>query len=219
MPVLQGRLKGKRWIAGSHTHGCWLGSYEYDKQLLFERTIADGDIVFDIGANAGFYSLLASVLVGPQGAVYAFEPLPKNLVYLKEHLRLNQIENVNIIEAAVSDFSGVASFDSTPGSAMGHLAITGKLQVKTVKLDDLFAGRQIPLPTCLKIDIEGGELHALKGATSMLAEARPQIFLATHGKEMHRQCCELLHSLNYDLATIGVESLEEADEVHASPRT
>ena len=69
MPILQGRLKGKKWIVGSSNHGCWLGSYEYEKRLVFEKTVTKGSIVFDIGAHVGFYTLLASVLVGPGGRV------------------------------------------------------------------------------------------------------------------------------------------------------
>ena len=60
MPVLQGPLRGYWWITGSSNHGCWLGSYEYDKQRLFARMIRAGDVVFDIGANVGFYTLLAA---------------------------------------------------------------------------------------------------------------------------------------------------------------
>ena len=92
MPIMQGRLKGKKWIVGSSVHGCWLGSYEFDKQLLFERTITQGSIVFDLGGNVGFYTLLASELVGPDGKVFVFEPVPRNLYYLKEHLRLNHVK-------------------------------------------------------------------------------------------------------------------------------
>lgn len=64
VPVLQGSLRGRKWIVGSSNHGCWLGSYEWKKQRLFTRTVSSGDVVFDIGAHVGFYTLLASVLVG-----------------------------------------------------------------------------------------------------------------------------------------------------------
>src|SRR5205814_4993018 len=49
--VRGGCLKGKKWIVGSHTHGCWLGSYEREKQILFATRVTKGDVVFDIGAN------------------------------------------------------------------------------------------------------------------------------------------------------------------------
>ena len=66
MRILQGHLRGKKWIAGSGNHGYWLGSYEYQKQRIFSEEIRPGDVVYDLGANVGFYSLLASFLVGPK---------------------------------------------------------------------------------------------------------------------------------------------------------
>ena len=55
--ILQGRLKGKKWIKGSGVNGYWLGTYELEKQKMFEKNIKRGDVVFDIGANVGIYSL------------------------------------------------------------------------------------------------------------------------------------------------------------------
>ncbi len=93
MRILQGHLRGKKWIAGSGNHGYWLGSYEYQKQKIFSEEIRPGDVVYDLGANVGFYSLLASFLVGPKGRVYSFEPLPSNLEFLRNHLALNKVSN------------------------------------------------------------------------------------------------------------------------------
>ena len=71
LPILQGKLRGEKWIVGSSNHGCWLGSYEYKQRILFEKTIIRGSVIFDIGAHVGFYTLLASKLVGPKGKVFA----------------------------------------------------------------------------------------------------------------------------------------------------
>jgi hypothetical protein len=122
LPILQGRLKGKKWIVGSSVHGCWLGSYEFDKQRLFEQTVTRGSVVFDIGAHVGFYTLLSSVLVGTVGKVFAFEPVPRNLHYLYEHLRFNDATNVTVTEAAVADACGTTLFDESANSATGHLS-------------------------------------------------------------------------------------------------
>lgn len=97
VPILQGKLRGKRWIVCSYGPSCWLGIYEYEKRVLFEKLVKRGDIVFDIGAHVGFYTLLASELVGKNGKVLAFEPLPRNLSYLKRHLKLNNCQNVEIL--------------------------------------------------------------------------------------------------------------------------
>src|SRR5260370_14004540 len=90
LSVIQGSLRGMRWISGSSRHGCWLGSYEHRKQRLFATMIEKGTIVWDIGANVGFYTLIASKKAG---RVIAVEPLPENLSYLEKHIRLNRISN------------------------------------------------------------------------------------------------------------------------------
>lgn len=215
MPILQGRLKGKQWIVGSSQHGCWLGSYESDKQQLFEKTIPEGSIVFDLGAHVGFYTLLASTLVGSKGKVFTFEPMPANLFYLKEHLRINRITNVTVIEAAVSNCSGVTYFEEGSSSFEGRISSQGTLQVKTVSLDELIDRGEIPTPDYIKIDVEGAEMQVFSGAKSLLMNARPTIFLATHGNDVHQQCCEFLTSLGYQLQPIGGKSLEQSDEILA----
>ena len=209
-------MRGMKWIAGSSNHGCWLGSFEYEKQRMFEEKVAPGDIVFDIGANVGFYTLLASILVGPQGKVFAFEPDPRNLHFLREHLRINSIKNVCVIEAAVADYTGIANFDAGPNASMGHLADDGGIQVKTVSLDALVKSGEVPHPDCLKIDVEGGEVLVLLGASGVLTH-HPVIFLATHGKDLHHHCCELLPSFGYRIEPISGTSLERTDEVVALP--
>jgi FkbM family methyltransferase len=219
MPIWQGKLRNKKWIVGSGDSGYWLGSYEYEKQLLFEQTITEGSVVFDIGAHVGFYTLLASVLVGTSGKVVAFEPLPRNLFYLHEHLRLNQLQNVMVMEAAVSEASRVTSFDESSTSFTGRISPEGKLQVKTVALDALTSTGKIPMPTHIKIDVEGAELSVLCGAQETLNQARPTIFLATHGAEIHQQACAFLESVGYRLKAIGAGSIQQATEIIAYPST
>jgi FkbM family methyltransferase len=216
LPVLQGRLKGKRWIVGSSNHGCWLGSFEYDKRRAFEEKVQPGSVVFDIGANVGFYTLLASVLVGPSGKVFAFEPHPQNLEYLRAHLNLNAVSNVAVMEKAVSDRDGVAFFAGS--GSTGHLAAEGTLRVETVSLDFIIRQRALPPPTYAKIDVEGAESLVLAGAKSLLSDYHPTLFLATHGAEVHRECCQFLTSLDYEVRPLGSERLEEASEVIAFSR-
>jgi hypothetical protein len=64
VPILTGPAKGQKWIVGSSNHGCWLGTYELEKQAVLERFVKPGMTVYDIGAQAGFYSLFFSRLVG-----------------------------------------------------------------------------------------------------------------------------------------------------------
>src|SRR6185437_3548178 len=93
LPVMSGPMRGMKWISGSCTHGCWLGSYEYEKQRLFDAAIPPHGTVWDIGANVGLYTLLAS---RKAARVIAVEPLPDNIRYLERHRQLNKIRNVEI---------------------------------------------------------------------------------------------------------------------------
>jgi FkbM family methyltransferase len=216
LPILQGALRGKKWVSGSGHHGCWLGSYEYDKQRLFARSVSSGEVVFDIGAHAGFYTLLASTLIGQSGRVIAFEPLPYNLVNLQKHLSINGIGNVQVIPAAVSDSEGQARFEIGDGTTTGKLSTAGELAVRTVALDTLFSAGEIPIPSVIKMDIEGGEHRALLGARTLLTEYHPTIFLATHGQDVHKSCCDYLRSLGYTLKPVVGKSVAETDEIIAS---
>lgn len=221
LPVMQGRLRGKRWIVRSAIHRCWLGMYERDECRLLEQTIRPGTVVFDIGANVGFYTLLASVLVGAAGRVFAFEPLPRNLTYLRRHLRLNNVQNVTVIEAAVLDHAGVASIaEGPPGSvgSMAHIAPGGNQQVRAVTVDELVATGQAPRPDYIKIDIEGAEGRALAGARSTLDRHHPTMFVATHGPKVHEECRRVLEALAYQLQPLDGESVERATGLFARAR-
>jgi FkbM family methyltransferase len=197
MRVLSGALRGAKWVAGSATHGCWLGTYERDNQRVFVDLVKPGDVVYDIGANVGFFSLLASRLAGRDGRVYAFEPVPSNLELLSRHVRMNGADNVEVLPVAVAASSGVARFATAESAAMGALAKDGDLSVRSVALDDLV--NEIRPPAFLKIDVEGAEGDVLHGARRMLGELHPSILLSTHGYERHELCWSFLKECGYDL--------------------
>lgn len=216
LPVLQGPLRGKKWIVGSHLHGCWLGSYELDMQKRIARELRPGGVFYDVGANAGFYSLLAAVLVAP-ATVYSFEPLPANAAYLRKHLDLNRIRNVKLFELAICDRAGTAFFTTEETRAMGKLQPGGNLSVKTETLDALLQTQVLGPPNFIKMDIEGGEYFALLGAKECFAQHRPKLFLATHGRKVHDDCCRLLASWNYELEYTSCQS-EDRAELFAWPK-
>lgn len=209
--IIRGPLRGYHWIAGSGPHSYWLGFYEYPMQEFFIKTVRPGWVVYDLGAHVGFYSLLGSVLVGEGGCVVAVEPNPRNLHHLKEHIRLNRVKNVIVYEAAVSDRSGPAHF-AVPTSLSGHLCegAHDTVTVSAIKLDDLYAKGKVPAPQMIKMDVEGEEVAALRGATKVLTECRPIILLGTHGLRVLDECSRFLKELNYSvqLAEKPVEGSE-----------
>ena len=184
------------------------------------QLVGRGSTFFDIGAQAGFHTLLASELVGPGGHVYAFEPLPRNLIYLNKHIALNHLSNVSVIAAAVADRSGTAGFDASPGYLTARLSTKGPLQVSTVCLDDLVSRQEVPVPYLMKIDTEGAELRVLNGARKLLSQRRPMIFLDTHSyigpefKHIHRECFDFLKAMGYDVIGTG-DPLADAHELIA----
>ncbi len=197
VPILRGKLRGRRWIVGSSLHRCWIGFYEYEKQKIISREVRTDNVFWDIGANVGFYSLLASKLVG-SGKVFAFEPVPRNLEYLRKHIVLNRVTNVEVLPIAVSDKNGSANFQVEQTGLMGHLSWEGGIKVSTATLDSLLEEGKILPPDYVKMDIEGAELRALRGAARTFQRFHPVLFLATHGRETETECCKLLESWGYE---------------------
>jgi FkbM family methyltransferase len=217
LPILWGPLRGKRWIVHSSFESCWLGVYEQEKQSEFSALIRRGDVVYDIGANVGFYTLLASTLVGLTGRVIAFEPLPRNLDFLQRHLALNRVRNVEVFAGAVSNRSGSARFDNSGIPEMGRLADSGELIVEAFQIDELLSNRRILPPDLLKVDVEGAEFDVLSGASECLQTHHPTVLLATHGDAVHRDCCSFLEGMGYELRALDGRPLDESREVVAKP--
>ncbi len=138
----------------------------------FANAIHPGDVVADVGSYRGTYAVVAAACAGSQGRVYAFEPTTANRAIITNNVRLNGFDNrVTIEAAAVSDQTGTSSFyawgDATTNSLAAIEAQAAATAVRTVALDDYFVGHT--LPRVLKIDIEGAELLALRGAQKILA--------------------------------------------------
>jgi FkbM family methyltransferase len=208
--IRTGDLRGCRWIAGASTNGCWLGTYERHMQRLFHEHIRAGATVFDVGANAGFFTLLASKLAGDSGHVYAFEPLPRNLDFLERHIRLNEVANVDVAALAIAATSGEAHFRIAQHASMGGLADGGDLRVITASLDDLIASRRATRPDFIKMDIEGAESDALRGAKELLVGGPLTIALSTHGWQQHETCWAILGDAGFNLELLR-DGAEDGD--------
>jgi FkbM family methyltransferase len=200
--ILQGKLKGKKWIKGSGVNSYWLGTYELGKQDLFTKAINKGDTVFDIGTHVGFYSLLAAEAVGSGGKVFSFEPLPQNFDYLEKHIKINNYQNIFPFKAAVADKNRPMPFKLGSDSSTGSIADNGDINVDTVSIDELIKNGKLPMPDVIKIDVEGSELMVLGGMLKLLKDKKPAIFLSTHGSEIHNKCYALLFLFGYSLSTI-----------------
>ena len=156
------------------TPGLLSGAYEVHLSSVFEKYCTAGMTVIDVGANLGYYSLLASSLVGPSGRVVALEPNSENCRLLLSSLRLNDITNVQLLPVAADRATGWAYYSTHVGSN-GGLIDDGELLshpgtvVPTFRLDDLVEG---PVGF-LKMDVEGAEGRVVEGATQLIARDRP----------------------------------------------
>lgn len=200
VPVLSGPTRGMRWRVGSSTHGCWLGTYESEKVKTVLDAIRPGATVFDVGANAGFYTLAFSRRVGERGRVFAFEPFAENVVNLRHHLERNRVQNCVVVQCALSSGEAFSGFRPGPSNSMGALSSEApQLQIPTASIDRLIADGIVAEPQVVKMDVEGAEAEVLAGATKLLAQGRAIWFIALHGEAAKRGCDRILKEQGYSL--------------------
>lgn len=158
------------------------GVYEY-----LNTHLSGKDIFFDIGANAGFYSLLGA----HKGAdTYSFEPFPSTLKLLASNANGKQ---VRVYPYAVSDKSGALAMEAGKHPGLNKVSDTGTVQVESLSLDDFGV-----VPTIMKVDVEGHEMSVFKGAQTLLAGHSPVIVA-----EVSPESKNYLESLGYKAALLG----------------
>lgn len=160
------------------------------EKLVFLNMVRGGDVVFDVGANDGYYTLLFSHLVGGRGQVHAFEPVPPTFEKLSSCIRLNKhFDNVYLRPLALGEQTGSARMympgtDDGQSSLAKHsfgswagASVVNAFDCQTITLDDYAAEQKVNRLEFLKCDIEGAELLALRGATNFIGATRPIIYL------------------------------------------
>jgi FkbM family methyltransferase len=152
------------------------GCFEPVETSLLAREIHEGDVVLDVGANIGYYTLLFAKLVGPRGKVFAFEPDANNFQLLKKNVRANGLGNVVLVPKAVADTSGKAMLHLCPDNKGDHRMYDSgdgrpMVEVETIALDDYFADHRGSI-NFIKMDIQGSEAAALRGMRRLLERHR-----------------------------------------------
>jgi len=148
-------------------------SYEKYTTILFKELVAEGMNVIDIGANIGYYTLLAAKLVGERGKVFAFEPEPRNYALLLRNVEVNGYKNIIPLQKAVSSKSGKAKLflDKVESGAHSIYKVrknnTEAIMVDAVSLDGFFEGKKCPIDI-VKVDVEGAEMTILLGMTKIV---------------------------------------------------
>jgi FkbM family methyltransferase len=160
--------------------------HEKSTTELFKKVVKEGDVVVDLGANLGYFTLLAARLAGKKGKVYAFEPEPRNYNYLLRNIELNGYDNVFAMQKAVSDKITTTKLFICPYDS-GHHTIhqydgiqayrpdfvdnkKDYVEVETVTLDDFL--RDVEQVDVVKMDVEGAEMLALSGMDEIIKRSK-----------------------------------------------
>jgi FkbM family methyltransferase len=203
---------------GAQAYAVLTGTHEIQVQQVLVRSLRAGDVVWDVGANIGYLSLLAARIVGPRGRVVAIEPDADCARAIRTNAALNDLHQIEVLEAAASDRSGVADLVVVRDRLWTRLASVGdhhqgeqRVQVPTVALDDLDG----PPPALIKIDVEGAELDVVAGMRRLLRDARPIVVCEMHGR--NAEFCAAMRDAGYTVSNLdGPEPVPEAGvNVHA----
>lgn len=209
--ISHGHGAGLRFDAQGGFAGYLLGTSEPEEQEALFKLLKRGDVVYDLGANVGFFSVLAARFVGPEGKVYAFEPLPACVEKIKKNAALNGFTQIEAIEAAVSSKVGSAQLYVSGVSAHSSLIdATNRRDSDTIEIalttvdEFLRIGERRP-PNLVMIDVEGAEIEALRGMHETLEQYRPTVMVEIHfiGDEFLAYCREQLLPLGYRVEMLG----------------
>jgi FkbM family methyltransferase len=208
--IQSGAGKGLRFNAGSTNAGYILGTTEPDLQAALKALVTPGMSVFDVGANVGFFTVISARLVGANGKVIAFEPLPANVELLRHNAALNAFAHAAVRNEALGRATGTAPFIVSDTPTWGRLASAGELpsevgriEVPLRTLDSLLFDEpaSVPRPDLIKIDVEGAEADVLAGAARVLREARPILLIELHGT--NAAIADALEKLEYAAHVLG----------------
>jgi FkbM family methyltransferase len=179
------------------------GAGEPEVQRALAKHLRPGMNFYDIGANIGFFTLLAARLVGQEGRVTAFEADPEIAARLREHVERNNFTRVTLEEKAVWSERGWVNFVRSdpavsPDRGLGHVVsgvADGTIKVEAVSLDDYALA--FPAPDFIKCDVEGAEVEVFLGARRLLREKRPIILCEMHSDENRRILVDELTGMGY----------------------
>jgi FkbM family methyltransferase len=180
--IQRGAGKGLYFNARDCNPGYLAGTSEPLEQEILLRHSRVGGVVYDLGANAGFYALIAARAVGPTGCVYAFEPTPTLAARIRDNAARNSFKNLHVVEAAISALNGKIRFNILGPLSVNNSVRTDQggepVSVESIRLDTFCADHRPP--DLMLIDIEGSEIEALESGLKMIARDRPVIMVEVH---------------------------------------
>lgn len=146
-----------------------------------KRLVGPGDVFYDIGSNAGFIALDVAKNANDQAQVLSFEPQPSLAKHSALSCKLNQFANAKVYEVAVSDKEGVLNLFFGSHAKLASTisgvdpSIDRTIPCQSITIDNRVENGDLPAPSTIKIDIEGGEMAALSGAKNTISKHQPSI--------------------------------------------
>lgn len=211
MQVRSGPGKGLWLRLNPRTGGEYFhGKVEPDVQKVLQEFLRPGMTFYDIGANIGFFSLLAARLAGESGKIISFEADPEIAARLRAHIVRNEFPNISVQEMAVWLESRLVPFAradaaTSPDLGLGQVDLSAAggniVEVQGVSLDEFV--RSAPAPDFIKCDAEGAEVEIFRGARKLLAEKRPVILCEMHSEENRRALTEMWSSHGFSCESRG----------------
>lgn len=194
------------------------GEVEPATQKALVENLRPGMIFYDLGANLGFFSLLAARLVGAGGRVFSFEPDVEVAARLRRNVLQNEFANITVVEAGIWSVNAEVQFIPSDGSSaergtgkfVAGGAQTVGVRARCVALDEFI--KTAPPPDGIKFDVEGAEIEALRGASELLRSKRPWLTCELHSEANDRMAREFLDRAGYE-----IESLD-SNHILAKPR-
>lgn len=203
------------------------GSYEpheKEKMISLLQSKRRDPVIFDVGANIGYHSIFFKKRI-PGAKIYAFEPIPKNFSYLRQHFDLNNIKDVEPINVGLSNYKGDVVFYFDPNCSVNASArnVAGKIDIQEIKcqvvpLDQVALERNLNVDF-IKVDVEGAELMVLEGAIETLKKDRPIVFVEmlrkwTAAYDYHpNQIIEFMAKLGYRCFLLNKGHLEAFEKM------
>lgn len=188
---------------------CVRGKYEVEKHKALCTFLKPGSTFIDVGVNKGDFSLVAARIVGPNGKVIAFEPEPTNCKWIAKSIKINGYKNIMLYDIALSDQNGTAQLYIGEKSGW-HTLVSGQnyrdrgvINVKTRTLDsflqDIYFNDPIDV---IKVDVEGADLHVLKGASNTFSKSKNIVLLMDIHPKLgvnQKEVCEFLEEKGFSI--------------------
>jgi FkbM family methyltransferase len=176
-------------------HIYYFGVWEPDLTRYVAKCLTPGDAFVDVGANVGYYSLLASKLVGDSGKVIAIEALPSTFDTLQGNLTRNRASNVRAVNVAASDSAEAVSIFTGPKFNIGETTVVERPgftrvgSVEAAPLSAILDPREARSARLIKVDVEGAELTVIRGMDSLFDSCRSdlEVIVEIHPRELAQQ--------------------------------